>query len=594
MTSEVLASKADLIHFISSKCNTWVSISDIGAFSQLKMAKKRGIWSGGLVKLLQEQPHMFEFKQEAKGIFIKNKSGIVELDQSKKVKVSQSKKSDVGQRKKSDVGKLKKSDAAQRKKSKADPVLETETMDPILSLKFKFTQERNQEYDDLELKTDLPSHVLIRNYLYGDLPSIQENPSNATLIEEEDLEEEISNQYGLLGTDEDGTPIFQNTSSPFCVVAVGIQGAGKSHSLATIIENCHLDLNPAIKAERPCSTLVFHYDSDQSNFCQSATLSMGQVIDGYRFPSVQRLIILVSPSFYYQRKAFYQQWPNCSVRPLLFRWKDMSASVIKSLMRVQLDKEPPLYMGALLDLLRKLQKKNTFPTFQSFKDHLKTLDLTPQQSGPLNLRLNLVESLLAESNENRDLPERAELVDICSSGSLVICDLTDPMMTAPEARGIFEVLLEKFKTISLDCGKMVVFDEAHKYLKGVTGGDELCQTIIELVRQMRHHGMRVVISSQSPMTIPDELMELVSVLIIHKFHSEDWFRKLRSKIPLDNNVFERILSLEVGSALVFCNKWSQSKLTGLGQGVRVIKIRNRVTADGGKSKSHLSLHTDII
>jgi hypothetical protein len=439
-------------------------------------------------------------------------------------------------------------------------------------------------------KREVTNEYLISRFF--PTPEFQEEDNSGTLksalLDHETLNKCSGKvQFGLLGMDEAGTPIFQNTSHPFCVVTVGVQGSGKSHSLSSIVENCSLNFAPVTSLEKPCSTLVFHYDVNQENFCQTATLSApNDLNEDFNIPVVQKLVILVSPSFYLQRKEFYAQWPNCTVFPLLFKWTEMTASTLKSLMRVRMDTAPPLYMGALLDMLRKMQKKNDFPSFASFKNLLQKMSFSPSQSSPLNLRLNLVESLLAESAENQSLPERVDLSEVCDSGTVVICDLTDPMLTSAEARGIFEVLLEKFKTVSMDCGKLVVFDEAHKYLQSEDGGDDLGGSIIETVRQMRHHGMRVVVSSQSPMTIPDELMELSSVVIMHKFHSIDWFHRLKNKIPLKDKMFSQVMSLKVGSAFVFSNSWSSghSSDIGLGPGVRLLQIRQRITADGGRSK----------
>ncbi|RKO88975.1 hypothetical protein BDK51DRAFT_24173 [Blyttiomyces helicus] len=395
--------------------------------------------------------------------------------------------------------------------------------------------------------------------------------------------------HGLLGQSAlTGEPVYLNTDAPFCLVAVGVQGAGKSHSVSTVIENCMLDVPRITHADKPCATLVFHYDTDQANYCQAATLTSPN--ESARIPPpvpvVERLIILVSPSFYYQRKRFYGNWPNCEVRPLLFRWREMTAGTIKSLMRVPIDKDPPLYMGSVLGLLRRLQKEDSFPTLASFKEQLETLDFSTTQSAPLQQRLSLIESLLAESSENAALPERIDLADACAPGTVVICDLTDPMLSAPESRGIFEVVLERFRTLSLKCGKLVVLDEAHKFLTHSTSSDELGSTIVELVRQMRHHGMRVVVSSQSPMTIPDELLELASVCLVHKFHSKDWFRRLQAKIPLDDAAFEAIMELPTGNAIVFATRWRDfgEDVEGLGRGVRQIRVRERITADGGTSK----------
>jgi hypothetical protein len=100
------------------------------------------------------------------------------------------------------------------------------------------------------------------------------------------------------------------------------------------------------------------------------------------------------------------------------------------------------------------------------------------QLGPLELRIKLLESLIEESTENAHFP-RYNVADVFSDGdSMVVVDLTDPMMSAPEANSIFQVLLSKFITTDLpNRGKMIVLDEAHKYISPYSN-DELGQVNI--------------------------------------------------------------------------------------------------------------------
>lgn len=70
-------------------------------------------------------------------------------------------------------------------------------------------------------------------------------------------------------------------------------------------------------------------------------------------------------------------------------------------------------------------------------------------------------------------------------------------------------------------------DGAQKYLEG---GDGLAHSIVDTVRLMRHEGIRVVVSTQSPLTMPPELLELSTVAVLHSFHSNDWFRYGRCRV----------------------------------------------------------------
>ena len=423
-------------------------------------------------------------------------------------------------------------------------------------------------------------------------------------------------------------PVYLGVSDPFCMVAVGVQGAGKSHSLNVILENCLVHCPPYIKASPPLTTVVFHFDPNPLNFCEAVGLSARDP----RVPaesvvgSVDETVVLVSPSYYKSRKAYYAGRPGTVVEPLLFRWDHLTADFIKSLMRVEESDTMPLYMSAILDMLRKMQKDDKRLSLAGFKQMIVDAKFSPQQTTGLGQRLQLLESLVAESAENaqfktgggpvRDVSAVLEASGASASGSgskrrLVVVDLTDPMMSGPEANGIFQVVLSMFLAVHSSVGKIVVFDEAHKYIQP-GGADPLSARVVSIARQMRHHGIRIAISTQSPKAIPPELLELCTVALLHRFQSREWFDYLKGKLPLDSAHFDRIMALPTGNALVFCLAWPKAAgaladsaiaVDGAGSGdadpdaatatrtaaslyVREVRIRPRVTTDMGMSKVH--------
>jgi hypothetical protein len=84
--------------------------------------------------------------------------------------------------------------------------------------------------------------------------------------------------------------------------------------------------------------------------------------------------------------------------------------------------------------------------------------------------------------------------------------------------------------------------------------DGLSAAIVNIARQMRHDGMRLVVGTQSPRALAPELLELVTVAVIHRFHSNDWFSYLKVKVPLENGAWDRLLKLRPGEALVFTSR----------------------------------------
>jgi DNA helicase HerA-like ATPase len=121
----------------------------------------------------------------------------------------------------------------------------------------------------------------------------------------------------------------------------------------------------------------------------------------------------------------------------------------------------------------------------------------------------------------------------------------------------------------------------------------LSESLLKVIRQQRHYGVRVIISTQEP-TISPRLMDLCSLTIIHRFSSPEWFNVLRRHVTIFSNengaedVFRRIANLRIGEALLF----APSTLLSQGEGKEslklnleflAIKIRKRLTFDGGKS-----------
>src|ERR1700727_2990845 len=86
---------------------------------------------------------------------------------------------------------------------------------------------------------------------------------------------------------------------------------------------------------------------------------------------------------------------------------------------------------------------------------------------------------------------------------------------------------------------------------------DLTESLLRVTRQQRHYGARVIISTQEP-TISPRLIDLCSMLIIHRFSSPEWFDLIRKHVSIGDtdkasleNLFRRIINLRVGEALLF-------------------------------------------
>lgn len=155
-----------------------------------------------------------------------------------------------------------------------------------------------------------------------------------------------------------------------------------------------------------------------------------------------------------------------------------------------------------------------------------------------------------------------------------------------------------------------------QYMKDSIEAQSFTDTILSTVRLKRHLGAGIVISTQEP-TISSDLLGLCSVAIVHRFSSPAWVRALqgqvaaaalgvqsdggamtkdhestvKKEVPKKLSLFHRVVHLRVGEALLFStsaivgtvSRDLNFKLVELGSGYLEIKVRHRLTEDGGNS-----------
>lgn len=149
----------------------------------------------------------------------------------------------------------------------------------------------------------------------------------------------------------------------------------------------------------------------------------------------------------------------------------------------------------------------------------------------------------------------------------------------------------------------------------------LTSTLLSTIRLQRHLGARIFICTQEP-TISPALLDLCSVTIVHRFTSPEWMHSLQAHlaavvpdIPRQNSemsgqrgaatqsrtslekekklttngIFKEIVELQVGEALLFSPSavvgvsGNGSGYTRLGTDYLKVRVRSRLTTDGGRS-----------
>jgi DNA phosphorothioation-dependent restriction protein DptH len=177
--------------------------------------------------------------------------------------------------------------------------------------------------------------------------------------------------------------------------------------------------------------------------------------------------------------------------------------------------------------------------------------------------------------------DSACLSEAVRPGRLVIVDLRDEFIEKDQALGLFVVLLQLFADASIDgrsFNKLVVFDEAHKYIDS----PDLVAGLIEVVREMRHKGVSIMVASQDPPSVPVSLIELSTQIIMHKFNSPAWLKHIQqANAALAYLTPERMSSLKAGEAYVWSSKATDDSFT---KGAVKVRCRPRVTQHGGVTR----------
>ncbi|KZP24565.1 hypothetical protein FIBSPDRAFT_821842 [Athelia psychrophila] len=409
--------------------------------------------------------------------------------------------------------------------------------------------------------------------------------------------ENISMQYGVLGetlaicpntpTEHADRRLYLNTNAPFSAVLCGVQGSGKSHTVACMLESMFIPkYSPIGSLEKPLCGLVIHLGEGGCNSRPSEVAWLAAPIrEGFRPPAIK---VYVSPSSLSTMRGVYAALDgNITVEPLLLNEKELDAHAFLSMMAVSDSEAPPLYVQVILSILRELGENYTYAKFKEILSLKKKKWNRAQLSG-LEQRLALLESFVAKKASQVSASSRF------AAGQITIVDLSDPFIDTGSACGLFEVIIRLFVRADVKTGKILVVDEAHKYLTNNDSASGLKNTLLELTREQRHIAMRVIVSTQEPTVIPPVLLDLCTVAIMHRFSSPAWWKALSAHVSADltsDEAFEKVLRLQTGEALVFAATGlatfkagdAAARLDNMGRRYLVMKTRRRVTKDGGAS-----------
>lgn len=383
-----------------------------------------------------------------------------------------------------------------------------------------------------------------------------------------------SPQYGLLG-EISGRKVALDLNQTHTISLFGVQGSGKSYTLGSIIEMACLPIPNINTLPSPLATVLFHYSQTQDYapeytsmiFPNSEVTQLNALRQQYGASPVNLtdVTLLVPKAKIELRRSEY---PSLDIQPIAFAASELKAEHWKFLMGAIGNQS--LYLRQINLLLRKLHDNLTLAALvkgireSSLNDSLKETAL---------LRLDIAGQYIDDSHC---------LADAIRPGRLVIVDLRDELIEKDEALGLFVVMLQIFADAVFNeqkFNKLVVFDEAHKYMDN----PDLVAGLVEVVREMRHKGTSVLIASQDPPSVPTALIELSSQIILHKFNSPSWLKHIqRANAALGHLTAEQMSRLKSGEAYVWSSKATDDAFTSR---MTKIRCRPRVTLHGGGTKT---------
>lgn len=384
-------------------------------------------------------------------------------------------------------------------------------------------------------------------------------------------------QYGMLG-EMSGRKIGLDLNQTHTISLFGVQGAGKSYTLGSIVEMACMPIPNINILPSPLATVIFHYSSTQdykpeftSMVASNSEPAEADVLRkrfGAEPAALKDVVIFVPASKVEERKTEY---PELEVLPLTFAASELKATHWKFLMGAVGSQS--MYLRQVNLIMKRLREQLTLAALlqavenSSLSDHLKDLART---------RVEFASEYIDDS---------CRLTDAIRPGRLIIVDLRDEFIEKDEALGLFVVLLQIFSEATYNgqqFNKLVVFDEAHKYIES----PDLVAGLIEVVREMRHKGTSIIVASQDPSSVPISLIELSSQIIMHRFNSPAWLKHIqKANAALNGLTPTKMSHLGSGEAYVWSSKATDS---GFARGAMKIQCRPRITQHGGSTKTAIA------
>ncbi|MBB4804369.1 hypothetical protein HNP37_004456 [Flavobacterium nitrogenifigens] len=385
-----------------------------------------------------------------------------------------------------------------------------------------------------------------------------------------------SPQFGILGKSIQNKKIAIDLSETNTISLFGVQGGGKSYTIGTIAEMVLKQFSNINTLPSPLAGVIFHYSESMDYepeftsmiYSNDKRTELQKLKDEYGAePDSIKDVILLTPRDKIEDRR--SEYPSIDIRPISFN--SMELNVQDWMFLLGAVGNDSAYIKQLKSLMRE-QRRNI--NMEGLRESVENSELLSNgQKALARQKLSFAREYIDDSFFIRD---------ILKPGRLIIVDLRDEFIVKDEALGLFVIMLNIFSGVktfnNTHFNKFIVFDEAHKYMdnKDLTGN------IVTAIREMRHKGVSIMIASQDPPSLPNEIIELSSIVLLHKFNSPQWLKHIQKSITQLSALTPADMSiLKPGEGFLWSTKASEQSIT-----LKPVKIstRPRVTKHGGATK----------
>jgi DNA phosphorothioation-dependent restriction protein DptH len=412
-----------------------------------------------------------------------------------------------------------------------------------------------------------------------EIPSVTfANPTerNQSLVPQPDIligDTSESLQFGILGKTIQSKVVAIDANKTNTISLFGVQGGGKSYTIGTVTELMLKQFQKINCLPAPLAGVIFHF-SETMDYAPEATsmiypndkaveLELLRKQYGAEADSLDDVILLSPIDKIEERK---KQYPSIRIEPIAFNSNELKVQDWMFLLGAV--GNDATYVRQLKAIMRDNREKISIDILRTTIEN-STLLTNSQRTLALQ-RLSFA---------SHYINDKSQIKDLLIPGRLLIVDMRDEFIEKDEALGLFVIMLNIFSGVKEVKGKafnkFIVFDEAHKYMNN----KDLTENIVTAIREMRHKGVSIMIASQDPPSLPNEIIELSSIVLLHKFNSPQWLKHIQKSITQLSSLNPADLSsLQPGEAFLWATK-STDKLIM----TRPLKIitRPRVTKHGG-------------